>query len=489
MHAHPSRLFSPRTRLRFIWACLCTHIGAIALMLTVLAPGFLSGDLPARRAYVASPPIGWSLGWGAWALASLSLLLVFAAWASTLEHRGWGRLAVAITLAGSLVDWLAELVWIVLAPGWAVNALSDPFHHGPFYAFWERSYEVMAIGVAHTSYCVSGLILSAISWRAPSFPRWLAWSSAILWTGSLVLSYSGLAGVSGELVPLSAATLGAFLVWLPLLGYGWLRARHPLPRSEAVKAGTSFRETLRALVPKHPLPMRTVFRDCYLANFAVDPEVMRRLLPAPIEPALYEEAAFLSVVIGNMDRMRPAFLPRAFGVTYNQVVYRAVVRCRGETGVHFLRSDADSRLMSFAGDWLTFFRFHHSQVSYRQEDGLAHFDLRARPEHRADIHATFDLARAGTEMPTNSRFASLPEAQAFLVELFAAFAHDPVSDRVSTVRIRRGEWTIHVVPDRRASYEFMDGSRLFPSGSAHLDSVFYVREIPYYWHTLEKRRT
>lgn len=27
----------------------------------------------------------------------------------------------------------------------------------------------------------------------------------------------------------------------------------------------------------HPLPMRTVFRDCFLANFAVSPEALERL--------------------------------------------------------------------------------------------------------------------------------------------------------------------------------------------------------------------
>lgn len=34
-------------------------------------------------------------------------------------------------------------------------------------------------------------------------------------------------------------------------------------------------------MPKHPLPMRTVFRRCFLANFALDPGTMRRAIPAP----------------------------------------------------------------------------------------------------------------------------------------------------------------------------------------------------------------
>ena len=90
-------------------------------------------------------------------------------------------------------------------------------------------------------------------------------------------------------------------------------------------------------------------------------------------------------------------------------------------------------------------------------------------------------------MPATSRFKTLAEAQIFLVELFAAFAHDPLTDEISTVRIQRGEWKIQVVEDRRAGYELMNGSGLFPSGSTRLDAVFYVKERPYYWHTLERR--
>src|SRR6185436_18565695 len=110
----------------------------------------------------------------------------------------------------------------------------------------------------------------------------------------------------------------------------------------ALRGGVSLVEVARALVPKHPIPMRTIFRECFLVNFAVEPDVMRGLLPEGIEPDLYGGKAWLSIVIAEMDRMRPAFLPPLFGVTYDQVVYRAVVRCEGERGVYFLRSDADS---------------------------------------------------------------------------------------------------------------------------------------------------
>src|SRR6266511_3513228 len=119
-------------------------------------------------------------------------------------------------------------------------------------------------------------------------------------------------------------------------------------------------------LPKHPVPMLTTFRRCLLVNFAVDPDAMQVLLPRHIEPGLHEGHAYLSVVVAQMERMRPAFAPRVLGITYKQIVYRVVVRCGEERGVHFLRSDADSRTMTALGNAFSFFRFHHSAIEFRE---------------------------------------------------------------------------------------------------------------------------
>ncbi len=477
-------LFTPQTRLRLAWMCLAVHVIAIAAMLLVVIHGLPPGDLSARRAFVATHAVSWGLGWLVWAFATLTLLLFFMAWADTLPHKGWALAAVGIAFVGGLVDWVNETIWVFLAPTWAAHAVAEPFYAN-MYALWDRAYVVLSIGLANLLYTLGGLLLTLITLRTKNFPRWLAGWSALVWGFSLALTYVGFAGTDEGIAPVSAGIFALFLPWLALMGHGWLVGVRPGATTADLRARLSFREVVRSIIPKHPLPMTTVFRECFLVNFAVQPDVMRRLLPGPIAPDLHDGEAFLSIVIADMERMRPAFLPKFMGVTYNQIVYRAVVRCHGEAGVHFLRSDADHGLMSLAGDWLTFFRFHHSRAAFRPERGLLHFDLHAAPAHHADIHASFDLARASRDLPPASKFKTLAEAQEFLVELFAAFAYDPLTEQVSTVRIQRGAWDIAVVEDRRAQYDFMRGSALFPEGSTRLDSIFYVKDLPYYWHTLE----
>jgi uncharacterized protein YqjF (DUF2071 family) len=214
------------------------------------------------------------------------------------------------------------------------------------------------------------------------------------------------------------------------------------------------------------------------------PETLARVLPPPLEPDLYNGEAFLSAVVADMDRMRPVFVPAALGVTYRQVVYRAVVRHGDERGVHFLRSDADDSLMVLMGNLLSFFRFHRASILAVSGGGLRHFDLVTDPADHADIHATFDIGRAGRAISAGSTFPSLEAAQAFLVELYAAFR--PGADRMNTVRIKRGAWRVKMAEAPRARFDFMNGSTTFPAGSTRLDSVIYVEDIEYYWHTLER---
>ena len=233
-------------------------------------------------------------------------------------------------------------------------------------------------------------------------------------------------------------------------------------------------------LPKHPFPVQTSFRECHLVNFAIDPAALARVLPAPLVPDVYADRAWLSVVIAQMSAMRPVGVPEALGITYNQVVYRAVVRHGNARGVHFLRSDTDSRLMSALGNAMSFFAFHHADIALRHQGHVQTVEVHSR-DHTADIRARFTPA---ARLPSNSVFPDLGAAKTQLVELFDAYhpqAGRPVTDVVS---IRRNDWDLAVVNDEIGEYSLMDHSLWFPAGSAVLDSVFAVEDLTYRWNRL-----
>jgi uncharacterized protein YqjF (DUF2071 family) len=233
-------------------------------------------------------------------------------------------------------------------------------------------------------------------------------------------------------------------------------------------------------LPKHPFPVQALFRNCHLVNFAVDPSALARVLPAPLVPDVYADRAWLSVVIAQMSSMRPVGVPELLGVTYNQVVYRAVVRHGNARGVHFLRSDTDSRLMSALGNAMSFFAFHHADIALGRQGDAQTVELHSH-EGMADIRARF---RPAAQLPPTSVFPDLATAKTQLVELFDAYhprADRPVTDLVS---IRRNDWELAVVNDELGEYALMRDSAWFPAGSAVLDSVFAVEDLTYRWNRL-----
>src|SRR5262245_65503943 len=66
--------------------------------------------------------------------------------------------------------------------------------------------------------------------------------------------------------------------------------------------------------------------ECFLLSYAIDPARAASLTPAGLEPITHRGSAFLNIVVCHVDRIRPRFTPRAFGLTYWHVAYRIQVR-------------------------------------------------------------------------------------------------------------------------------------------------------------------
>jgi uncharacterized protein YqjF (DUF2071 family) len=85
--------------------------------------------------------------------------------------------------------------------------------------------------------------------------------------------------------------------------------------------------------------------ECVLLWYAIDPEQAAALVPPGLEVITCRGAAFLSIVVCHVDRMRPRFLPRALGVTFWYVAYRLQVRATLSDGSSiqglYLRSEVD----------------------------------------------------------------------------------------------------------------------------------------------------
>jgi uncharacterized protein YqjF (DUF2071 family) len=244
--------------------------------------------------------------------------------------------------------------------------------------------------------------------------------------------------------------------------------------------------TMARRLPAHPFPVTTTMTTCALANYAIDPNVLATALPPGIEPAVLSGTGWLSIVLADMHRLRPAALPAWLGLSYRQIVYRALVDCNGERGVHFLRSDADSRVACAAGNALSLFRFHPAAITFtHRPDGLAvrvrsadgHGDLEIQARPADGHHQTHSISRLG----------DVEDVQGQLVEVFTAFDYDPHRRHHQVLRIDRGDWHVTAFDPDVATSAYMDAGPLFDTTTASLDSLVVARNLPYHWHRLSVR--
>ena len=237
-------------------------------------------------------------------------------------------------------------------------------------------------------------------------------------------------------------------------------------------------------VPKHPVGMTTVYRTVALLNYSIDPAVLRRLVPEALELDLANCRGYVTVVCADMIRMRPAPLPRALGITYDQVVYRVPVRYRDEPGLFFLGSDAAQRLMVVAGAVFSMFRVRRSATRITDAGDRVSIDVfGCKPG--VDMHAFLKFSPDADGLPETSSFNSTGTAVSFLVDRFVALVPDPGDGPMRRVRVRRGSWAVQVASTTDIRSEILDASADFPAGSARLDHALVARHIPYHWYPAE----
>ena len=114
---------------------------------------------------------------------------------------------------------------------------------------------------------------------------------------------------------------------------------------EAEAASTSTIEII-AMRTFGRVVMRQKWRDLLFLHWAVDPEMLRRLLPAGLELDLFEGVAYVGLVPFTMRGVRPAWLPPAKGLSeFHETNVRTYVHLNGrDPGVWFFSLDAANRL-------------------------------------------------------------------------------------------------------------------------------------------------
>jgi uncharacterized protein YqjF (DUF2071 family) len=236
--------------------------------------------------------------------------------------------------------------------------------------------------------------------------------------------------------------------------------------------------------------VQTEWHDALSLNYAVRPEALAELLPAPLEPEVFHGSAWVQVLCSRLREMRPQGVPALFGVDFHQVSYRAAVRYTGRHGVrrggYFVRSETDHAVMRAVGNALVEFKFHDfeaARVSLSKEGSRLTFV--SSPEGPlAETRVVLDVS-PGQVAPPTSPWVSPPDLRAALVECYDAFGVDP-GGYVYVLTIDRDPWREVFARPLSVSVPWMERG---PLAGARLDSALHI-PLPcrYRWRPLRRER-
>jgi uncharacterized protein YqjF (DUF2071 family) len=198
-----------------------------------------------------------------------------------------------------------------------------------------------------------------------------------------------------------------------------------------------------------PWLLRQSWQDLLFAHWRIDPPELAPLLPARVEPDLYDGSAWVSIVAFVMVGTRAALAPAWTQMRpIPELNVRTYVRARGLSAVWFLSLDASSPLFANLGRSLYGLRYRVSQMATANECGRIHY-----------VAARRDAAFAATYGPSGPRFLARPgSVEHFLVERYRLFGER--NGRLVTATVAHEPWPL------RAAEARIEVNRMAPHGLA-----------------------
>lgn len=199
----------------------------------------------------------------------------------------------------------------------------------------------------------------------------------------------------------------------------------------------------RLSIRKRPrgLPiMRQWWGKLLFMHWAVEPELLRPLLPPALNLDIFDGRAYLGVVPFTMWGVRQSLLPAVPGLSaFHELNVRTYVHFDGVPGVWFFSLDAENALAVWGARKFFMLPYYNARMSLRQEGTTIRYSsLRT---HRDSPPAEFDAAWTVGDTLEPSRPDSL---EFFLTERYCLYAAR--RDELFRCRIFHDPW-----PLRRAA--------------------------------------
>lgn len=239
-----------------------------------------------------------------------------------------------------------------------------------------------------------------------------------------------------------------------------------------------------AALRRHPIPIQAWFRHSLVLTYAYPEALLRPLLPRGLALDTHEGCGFLAIALVQTERLRPTGLPGLVGRDFFLSGYRVFCRYRAADGrllrgLRILRSDADSRLMVWAGNLLTHYRYRKCVATCRRSESTLEVTI-TTPGGEADLAVRAFVDQAAQAPPPGSPFADLAVARRFAGPLPFTFDGEAGSERLVIIEGVREHWKPMPVRVEVSRCTFLERPP-FDAAPPRLANAFLVEGVDYRW--------
>jgi len=225
-----------------------------------------------------------------------------------------------------------------------------------------------------------------------------------------------------------------------------------------------------------------------LANYRIDAEVARRVIPQPFRPKLVSGYAIGGICLIRLRGVRPRGLRVPIGISSENCAHRFSVEWETATGlregVFIPRRDTSSSFNALVGGRIFPGAHHRAEftvqesssslaVGLRSSDGVTHVDI------QADV--------AG-QMTSGSVFPTLTAASRFFEGGSLGYSVTGRPGTYDGLELRTTRWVVEPLAVRRVESSFFEDTTRFPGGSITFDCALLMRDIEHEWHGRDQIR-
>jgi hypothetical protein len=220
-----------------------------------------------------------------------------------------------------------------------------------------------------------------------------------------------------------------------------------------------------------------------LLNYRIDPQALKRVLPLPFQPKLYDGHGIGGVCMIRFRGLRPRFVPAWLGLGSENAAHRIAVQWEqdGELreGVFIPRRDTNSWFNKTLGGRVFPGIFQRSRFEGRETDSAIALRI-VRADGGTEISFSGHVAE---RLPAASIFPSLEAAAGFFSLGATGYSATNTEGHYHGMELRSLHWTVSPLAVEESHSCFFDDPQRFPSDSAKLDCALLMRGIEHEWHS------